>query len=109
MSVDTERLNHHAKYWNEPYSFNPDRFDSPYDAYAFHQFGLGPRRCLGYRFAESFIKTLLVQVVQRCSLHVPPGQEKPVVQEEGIPFFAPFIKFPLVTFSPRENVYYRAD
>jgi cytochrome P450 len=103
ISVDTERLNHHAKYWNSPYSFNPDRFDSPYDAYALHQFGLGARRCLGYRFAESLMKTLIVHVVQRYSMHIAPGQPQPIVQEEGLPFFSAYVSFPKITFTPREK------
>jgi cytochrome P450 len=94
-------LNHNDKYWDDPYSFNPDRFDSPYDTYAFHQFGLGPRRCLGYRFAESLIKTLVVQVLQHNSLSVAPGQPQPVAQETGLPFFSAFASFPKITFTSR--------
>ncbi|EFN77007.1 Cytochrome P450 9e2 [Harpegnathos saltator] len=66
-------LHYDPKYFEEPDKFNPDRFIGEQKRYidktgAFLPFGIGPRKCIGYRFALMEIKLLLFHLLARCDL-----------------------------------------
>lgn len=59
------------KYYDEPNKFRPERFmdNTDYENSPYHiTFGLGPRMCIGKRFALLEIKLLLFHLLARCEL-----------------------------------------
>ncbi|XP_032682971.1 cytochrome P450 9e2-like [Odontomachus brunneus] len=69
--VPVYSLQHDEKYYDEPDKFRPERFmnntnyeNSPY----YTTFGIGPRMCIGKRFAMLEIKLLLFHLLARCEL-----------------------------------------
>ncbi|XP_020280578.1 cytochrome P450 9e2-like [Pseudomyrmex gracilis] len=58
------------QYWEEPEKFNPDRFfdKKNINSIAFIPFGLGPKMCIGNRFAVLEVKVLLFHLLARCEL-----------------------------------------
>ncbi|KAK1117077.1 hypothetical protein K0M31_017000 [Melipona bicolor] len=60
------------QYYPEPKKFNPDRFyDDPKqmsNSLSFLSFGLGPRMCIGNRFALLEAKVLLFHIFAKCDL-----------------------------------------
>nr|XP_031848281.1 cytochrome P450 9e2-like [Nomia melanderi] len=68
------------QYFEEPMKFNPDRFlDDPkkiLNSGTFLTFGLGPRMCIGNRFALLEAKVLLFHVFARCTLK--PNERTPI-------------------------------
>lgn len=67
-----------ARYWPEPDSFRPDRFDpkraSEQTEYTFFPFSAGPRRCIGEYFSFMEMRTHLAMMATRFRLHPVPGQ-----------------------------------
>jgi cytochrome P450 len=77
---------HHMKeWWSEPHRFDPERFS---DARAEHRrhshswvpFSGGAHTCIGLRFAELQIKSIMHQLLLRYRWSVPAGYEMPVQQ-----------------------------
>lgn len=65
-------LQHDPNYFPEPDKFNPDRFldkeKNLCDLNAYYPFGLGPRMCIGNRFALLETRALLFHLLARCQL-----------------------------------------
>ncbi|XP_032682945.1 cytochrome P450 9e2-like [Odontomachus brunneus] len=66
-------LHHDPKYFEEPEKFNPERFLGEqkkhiHNTGAYLPFGLGPRMCIGNRFALLETKVLLFHLLARCDL-----------------------------------------
>jgi len=64
-------LQHDPKYFPEPDKFKPERFLDKGDQCnfnAYYPFGLGPRMCIGNRFALLETRTLLFHLLARCEL-----------------------------------------
>ncbi|XP_050450562.1 cytochrome P450 9e2-like [Cataglyphis hispanica] len=64
-------IHHDNKYYENPDKFYPERFlnNKMYDnSFCYMPFGLGPRMCLGNRFAVMKIKLLLFHLLARCNL-----------------------------------------
>ncbi|XP_078034043.1 uncharacterized protein LOC144468453 [Augochlora pura] len=65
-------IQHDPQYFEEPYKFKPERFlDDPkkiMNSGMFLTFGLGPRMCIGNRFALLETKILLFNLFARCNL-----------------------------------------
>jgi len=64
-------LQHDPKYFSEPDKFKPERFLDKGDQCnfnAYYPFGLGPRMCIGNRFALLETRTLLFHLLARCEL-----------------------------------------
>ncbi|KAK2585262.1 hypothetical protein KPH14_009960 [Odynerus spinipes] len=65
-------FHHDPKYFEEPGKFNPDRFiergKEIQNSGVYLPFGLGPRMCIGNRFALLEIKVLIFHLLARCNL-----------------------------------------
>jgi cytochrome P450 family 9 len=66
-------LHHDPKYFEEPEKFDPERFlgerkNQTLHCGAYLPFGLGPRMCIGNRFALLETKILLFHLLARCDL-----------------------------------------
>lgn len=66
-------LQHDPEYFPEPNKFNPERFfdenkGDQCNLNAYYPFGLGPRMCIGNRFALLETKILLFHLLARCQL-----------------------------------------
>ncbi|XP_069676201.1 cytochrome P450 9e2-like [Periplaneta americana] len=74
ISIPVYGLHHDPKYFPNPEKFDPERFsDENKDnikPYTYLPFGLGPRSCIGNRFALMESKIALVQVLMRFNLKV---------------------------------------
>jgi cytochrome P450 len=71
-------LHRHRSQWDDPDTFDPDRFlpgRGPYDAYM--PFGTGPRMCIAAHFAQAEIAVVLASVLARLRLE-PTGPEPQV-------------------------------
>jgi len=86
MVVVSPIVTHHmAEWWDDPFRFDPDRFGGARAEHERHThswipFGGGPHMCLGLRFAEAQVKTILHHVVRRYRWSVPEGYVMPVQQ-----------------------------
>ncbi|XP_006859934.1 PREDICTED: cytochrome P450 3A9-like [Chrysochloris asiatica] len=70
--IPTYVLHRDPKYWPKAEEFRPERFSKDnmrkMDPYVFLPFGLGPRMCVGMRFALLSIKLVMVLLLQNFSL-----------------------------------------
>jgi cytochrome P450 len=84
-------LHRHPRYWKEPDSFRPERFDAEHEAerprFAYMPFAAGPRHCIGETFALYEMLMHLYKVARRYRLdYVPPvpSREGPLELEAQI-------------------------
>ena len=65
LNLSVFGIHHSADYWDDPGSFNPDRFRYYVPPQLFTPFGLGQHTCLGQHLAMHVLATTLVRLVQR--------------------------------------------
>ena len=74
--------------WPNPEKFDPERFRSPAKdtrhPYQFLQFGLGPRSCIGMRFALMEIKIALVKFLMKYKFVRSPETQVPLKILAGV-------------------------
>ncbi|KAF3852395.1 hypothetical protein F7725_005750 [Dissostichus mawsoni] len=74
VMVPVYALHRDPELWPEPEEFRPDRFSKQnkqsINPYTYLPFGLGPRNCIGMRFALVLIKLAMVEVLQNYSFSV---------------------------------------
>ncbi|XP_058236760.1 cytochrome P450 3A56-like isoform X2 [Hemibagrus wyckioides] len=67
--IPTYTLHRDPEFWPDPETFNPERFTKEnkesIEQYAYMPFGLGPRNCIGMRFALVAMKLAVVEILQR--------------------------------------------
>ncbi|XP_016419101.1 cytochrome P450 3A27-like [Sinocyclocheilus rhinocerous] len=72
VGIPTYVLCRDPQLWESPDEFRPERFSpeskSEINQYAFLPFGLGPRNCIGMRFALMIMKLLVVKLLQNFSM-----------------------------------------
>ncbi|KAI4501165.1 hypothetical protein M0802_003538 [Mischocyttarus mexicanus] len=65
-------LHHDPQYFEDPFKFNPERFmengKEINNSGVYLPFGLGPRMCIGNRFALLEMKVLIFHLLARCNL-----------------------------------------
>jgi cytochrome P450 len=76
---------HMPEWWDDPWRFDPERFGSKRAEHERHShhfipFGGGPHMCLGKRFAETQVTTVLYHLLRRYRLRVPESYIMPVQQ-----------------------------
>ena len=79
VSIDVLSVHYDAEIWGpiDPNSFNPSRFSSNIkrNPAAFLSFGIGPRSCIGMKFALIELKLVLIDLIQK--YQVLPGTDFP--------------------------------
>ncbi|XP_023310973.1 cytochrome P450 9e2-like [Anoplophora glabripennis] len=72
ISLPVYGIHHDPKYFPNPERFDPERFNdenkSEIKPYSYFPFGLGPRNCIGSRFALLEIKTVIFQILKHFEL-----------------------------------------
>ncbi|XP_051157200.1 cytochrome P450 9e2-like [Leptopilina boulardi] len=93
-------LHHDPKYFPDPEKFDPERFSDEnkdkINPYAYIPFGLGPRKCIGDRFALMEIKILIVHLLQNFVLEREERTKHPIEFERSfliIPDGEMWVKF----------------
>jgi cytochrome P450 len=89
---------HMSELWSTPFSFDPERFAPPREehkrhSHAYTPFGGGAHMCIGLRFAELQIRSLMHQLLQRYRIRVPEGYVMPLQQA---PISKPIDGLPIV-------------
>ena len=67
-------LHRHHLLWDRPDAFDPDRFGTAPDRYAFLPFGAGPRICIGASFALQEAVVILATLLARFRFRALPGR-----------------------------------
>jgi len=103
-------LQHDPDYFKEPEKFDPDRFcgeqkKDSLNCGAYFPFGLGPRMCIGNRFALLETKVLLFHVLARCDLKTCKKTPIPLKIAKGNFIMKPEGGFWL-NVVPRKNTHY---
>lgn len=83
--VSPIHTHHMPEWWRAPYLFDPERFAPARAEHERHThcwipFGGGPHHCLGLRFAEMQVKSVMHQLLRRYRIRVEPGYRMPVQQ-----------------------------
>lgn len=100
--LPTWHILHNPEIWADPYAFNPSRFMPGHEEEerrhpaAYVPFGLGPRECIGRRFAMLELKTVLAKLVANYVLSTCDETEIPVK-----------LTVPVVTVNPAEDIQLR--
>jgi cytochrome P450 len=74
-----------AEWWTDPFRFDPARFsperaEDERHSHSWIPFGAGPHVCLGKRFAEIQIRSVMHQMLLRWRWSVPESYRMPVQQ-----------------------------
>ena len=104
MCVDSFLLNFSDKYWKNPEEFIPERFANGAHQVpgSFFHFGMGPRKCLGYRYAEAVTRVMVISVLRKYTLQLSDVGAQPKVKTQGFPGSIPYV-CPDVIFEGRQK------
>ncbi|XP_068719783.1 uncharacterized protein [Montipora capricornis] len=104
ICVDTHSLNFSEQFWENPDKFDPERFanGSRQVPGSFFRFGMGPRKCLGYRYALAINRVVVASVMQKFSLEIAQPSAPLRVKEKGMTFFTPYLS-PIIIFNARNG------
>ena len=74
LSFIDHHRNSSEEFWDEPYQFNPSRFEKRH-VETYLPFSGGPRSCIGQNFAMIEAKIMLAMIIHRFHFQVAPGQK----------------------------------
>ncbi|XP_012230655.2 cytochrome P450 9e2-like [Linepithema humile] len=76
-------LHHDSQYYSQPKKFDPDRFlNGEVDNSVYLTFGIGPRNCIGNRFALMEAKIMLFYMLWHCNLEPDAKTRNPIVLDK---------------------------
>ncbi|KAG5832253.1 cytochrome P450 3A40-like [Anguilla anguilla] len=82
VTVSTFALHRDPKIWESPETFKPERFSKEnkdsIDPYTYMPFGVGPRNCIGFRFALLVMKIVVVKLLQNFDVETCKETELPL-------------------------------
>ena len=85
--IDTKAIQLSPEYYDDPYSYNPDRWNSPpKNAHAFMAFGMGNHACIGMKMATIEIKMVLLCLLQKYRVSVDPAVVKSLTYTSRITY-----------------------
>ncbi|XP_049861016.1 cytochrome P450 4g15-like [Schistocerca gregaria] len=99
-------MHRHPQLFPDPHRFDPSRFleggsSTTRKSYSYVPFGVGPRKCVGARYAIMHIKTVLAVVLQR--YRILPGSSRKDLEESVVSITAhPITGFKVICI-PRDN------
>ncbi|KAF8597590.1 cytochrome P450 [Ceratobasidium sp. AG-I] len=105
-------VHYNPSYWDDPEEFVPARFmDTNWNRDAFIPFSLGPRACIGRRFAETTVVAVLAKLLSKYSITIDESRFKSIPGESMLDrrqrFLNPTMKLALtpvplpLVFTPR--------
>ncbi|KAF8605375.1 cytochrome P450 [Ceratobasidium sp. AG-I] len=82
ISMVVAGLHYNPKYWDDPEEFIPERFMDPkWNRDAFIPFAVGPRSCIGRRFAEAALSAFLVRILPKYRISIDESEFKSIPGE----------------------------
>ena len=69
---------------------------------SFFRFGMGPRKCLGYRYAQAISRVVVTSFVQKRTFQLSRPGATLKVKAQGVPCFTPYL-CPQITFNDRQK------
>lgn len=86
VTVTPYTVHRNEENWPNASEFLPERFLDPgvKTNLKWIPFGVGPRICVGMRFAEMEIKTTMVRMVKRFQMSLDPKEPELVTEVEGV-------------------------
>lgn len=74
IAVSPYTIHRRSKYFDNPNTFNPGRFEAEDQNQAYIPFGIGPRICLGNHFAMMKAQIILITITQTTTFELVQGQ-----------------------------------
>ena len=102
--MDAHSLNFSEKYWENPEKFDPNRFaeGARQVPCSLFRFGMGPRKCLGYRYALVITRVVVASVLQKYTVQLADVDAPAKVKAKGITFDTPYL-CPEIIFHERQS------
>lgn len=86
ITIDVLSLHYSEDYWENPYEFDPTRFspEKTINPLVYMPFGLGPRTCIGMRFAQLEVKLMMIKLLRKYDILATTNIPQEMVYSEGI-------------------------
>ena len=86
--IPVKAIHHDPQYYENSLKFDPDRFykngKKILNSDTYMPFGLGPRMCIGNRFALTEMKVLLCHLLAKCNVKIGPKTTTPLEFQKGV-------------------------
>jgi len=86
LTIDVLSLHYNEEYWENPHEFNPSRFspENNINPLVYMPFGVGPRICIGMRFAQLEVKLMMIKLLRKYDVLATSSTPEKMVYAEGI-------------------------